>query len=352
MNTYLKNAWTVAGLASELPPGQLLARQLLNEHVVLWRSADGQPHALIDRCPHRFAPLSMGRITADGNAVQCPYHGLSFDTTGHCAHNPHGDGTRPKAAVVQRFPLVEQWGLLWIWMGDPARADAALIPDFSCLDPVHSHVAMGYLHVQANYLLEVDNILDLSHIEFLHPGSLGTEAIKQARTAVQQDGHSVWSLRQTVDEVLPDFLYHAFDVPHGQRVDRWIDVRWDAPSSLLLLGGTTPTGQPRSEGRQAPIAHFFTPETWTTTHYFFAVAFDKQRWADGAHRAPAVTAAVRAPFLNEDLPMLAAQQSHIGDADFWSLNPVLLPSDAPGVRARRLLQSLLTREQQTGQASP
>jgi hypothetical protein len=127
-------------------------------------------------------------------------------------------------------------------------------------------------------------------------------------------------------------------------------VRWDAPSSLLLLGGTTPTGRPRSEGRQAPIAHFFTPETWTTTHYFFAVAFDKQRWPDGAHRAPAVTAAVRAPFLNEDLPMLAAQQSRIGEADFWSLNPVLLPSDAPGVRARRLLQSLLASEQQTTNA--
>lgn len=344
MSVYLRSTWYVAGWSSEIVKGQLLARTLLDEPVVFWRDNEGAARALLDRCPHRFAPLSMGKVPPDGESVQCPYHGLEFGKNGQCTLNPHGDGSIPRAATVKTFPVEERWGTVWIWMGDATLADASLIPDYSCLDTEQHHVATGSLQVDANYLLEVDNIMDLSHIQFLHANTLGGDAAR-GQSEVRQEGNSVWSLRETHDELLPEFLYQAFDIPMGRRVDRWLDVRWDAPSNLLLLSGAAATGQPRESGRGTPIAHFFTPSSWKRTHYFFAISLDKKAWPDGAERAPQIVEGIRGPFLHEDSPMIEAQQRRIGNADFWSLNPVLLSSDAPGVRARRVLQGLIQGEQ-------
>lgn len=342
---YLKNAWTMAAWDEEVKPGALLARTLLDQKLVFFRDAQGLAHALDDRCPHRFVPLSAGRLCDDGQAIQCAYHGLRFDGSGTCTHNPHGNGKVPAAARVRAWPLVERHSILWIWMGDAALADPALIPDFSALDPEHWHVGKGYLHARANYVLETDNILDLSHIEYLHPGTLGSDAVKNALTEVRQDGHTVWSLRQTVNEVVPDFLYQAMGVPQGQRVDRWIDVRWNAPACMLLDAGATPTGRPRSEGRQNFLPHLFTPETAGSTHYWFGIAFPKAMGELGAQLARQQTAALQVPFETEDLPMLERQQAALGDTPFWDHKPVLLAGDAAAVRARRVLDQLIAAEQ-------
>lgn len=348
---YLMNTWYVAAWAEEVAAGQLLARTLLDQPVVLFRDARGLAHALVDRCPHRFAPLSRGTLCDGGQAVQCAYHGLRFDGGGACVHNPHGDGRVPTAARVRAFPLVERHGCLWIWMGDADQADAARIPDFSCMDAEHWHVGKGYLRARANYMLETDNILDLSHIEFLHPGTLGSDAVRHAATQMRQEGQTIWSLRQTTDEVMPDFLYDAMGLPHGMRVDRWIDVRWDAPANMLLDSGATPTGQPRSAGRGALLPHLFTPETATSTHYWFAISLPKAMGPDGALLVAAQVQGLKLPFETEDLPMLEAQQRAMGTADFWSLKPVLLAGDAAAVRARRLLDRLIAQERETPAAA-
>ena len=252
---YLRNTWYVAGWADELAPGAVLARRLLDEPVVMFRDAAGTAQALHDRCPHRFVPLSAGRVLPDTGNLQCGYHGLQFDGTGHCVHNPHCDGAIPKAAKVRAYPLVERHSLLWIWMGDVEAATPDTIPDFSCMDTDGWYVGQGYLRPRANYVLEVENILDLSHIEFLHSELLGSEAVKRARTEVRQEGRSVWSLRLMQNERLPAVAAEKFGIPAGIAVDRWLDVRWDAPSNLLLLGGATPTGRPRSEQVGLPFTN-------------------------------------------------------------------------------------------------
>lgn len=341
---YLLNTWYVAAWDEEVQPQSLLSRTLLGQPVVLFRDAQGVPHALFDRCPHRFAPLSCGKLLDGGATVQCAYHGLRFDGSGACVHNPYSDRI-PAAAKVRSFPVVERHSCLWIWMGDASRANPALIPDFSCIDPEQWYVGKGYLHARANYALESDNILDLSHIEFLHPGSLGSDAVKNASTELRQEGNTVWSLRQTHDEVLPDFLYGFWGIPQGQRVDRWIDVRWQAPSNLLLDAGATPTGRPRSEGWQNWFPHLFTPETETSSHYWYANSVPKAMGPHGAELVVKRLEGMRVPFETEDLPMLEAQQRAMGGADFWSLKPILLPGDAPAVRARRVLDQLITAEQ-------
>ena len=114
--TFLKNAWYVAAWSAELEAGRLLARRLLDEPVVLYRDSEGHAWALADRCPHRFAPLSMGQLV--NGHVQCRYHGLRFEGGGACVHNPHGPV--PRAAHVRSYPLLERYSAVWIWMGDPA----------------------------------------------------------------------------------------------------------------------------------------------------------------------------------------------------------------------------------------
>lgn len=340
---FLRNTWYVAAWDSEIEPGALFQRVLLNEPVLMFRDEAGKVQAISDRCPHRFAPLHMGKHM--GNAVQCPYHGLEFNGSGRCTRNPHGDGVIPKAAVVKTYPVIEKYSLIWIWMGDHDRTDESLIPDFSSLDPEAFYIGKRYLHVQANYVLESDNIMDLSHIQYVHPGTLGSSDVSQGKTSVEQRGDSVWSFREIQNEIMPSFLYEAMNIPHGTRVDRWIDVRWDAPANMMLFAGAVPTGHPREEGVNNPLPHLFTPETNNTSHYWFAFSLPKAIGEMAAQIVEQQVASIEVPFRTEDLPMLQAQQKMMGDTDFWDLKPVLLAGDAGAVRARRVLDRLIAEEQ-------
>ena len=130
---YLRNKWYQAGWSAELKAGELLHRRLLEEPVLLFRKTDGTAVAMLDRCPHRFAPLHMGKHL--GDAVQCPYHGLQFGADGRCIANPHGPV--PGAARIRNFPVAERYSALWIWMGDPAKADPDSIVPFDFNVPGH-----------------------------------------------------------------------------------------------------------------------------------------------------------------------------------------------------------------------
>lgn len=342
--TYLRNAWTVAAWASELQPGQLLARTLLDEPLVFYRDPSGAPHALADRCPHRFAPLSMGTLCDNGAAVQCPYHGLRFDGSGTCVHNPHGDGKIPQAAKVRSYPVVERWSALWIWMGDPDRADASQIPDFGFNDPDDWAVGTGTMVVDAPYELEIDNILDLSHIEFMHP-LFSSDAVRRGKVECEQDGETVWCKRfMPDDEQVPDFLRQAFQVERGA-VDRWLHVRWNAPATMALWAGGVASGQPMAQGVVSQQAHCFTPEGRGRTHYFYSIAFPRAMGPMAEALAAQNIALLRGPFEHEDKPVLEAVARQMSGADLLVLKPVLLPGDAAAMRARRLLQAMIAKEQ-------
>lgn len=343
--TYLRNAWYIAAWANEVLPGKLLARTFLDEPVVMFRDASGQPRALADRCPHRFAPLSAGQLRDGGQSVQCGYHGLRFDGTGQCVFNPHGDGRIPKAARVRAYPLVERYSALWIWMGEPGRADPASIPEFECLDPKEWAVGTGYMIVDTHYEIETDNILDLSHIEFLHP-LFSSVAVSRAKIEVTSEGNTLWSKRFISDDRdAPDFICEAFGVPPGTVIDRWLEVRWNAPALMLLWVGGVAAGRPREEGRVEPSAHLFTPASASSTNYFYTASFPRALGPNAEAMAQERVQQIRGPFEHEDKPMIEAVARRMGGADLWSLNPVLLPGDAAAVRARRVLQQLVAQEQ-------
>jgi len=342
--SYLKNAWTMAAWSTEVPAGKMLARTLLDERLVIFRDPQGQAQALRDRCPHRFAPLSTGHLRDGGASVECGYHGLRFGADGRCVLNPHGDGAIPKAAVVRRYPLVERWQALWIWMGDANQADPATIPDMPFMDPEHWAVGTGHMVVQAPYELEIDNLLDASHIEFMHP-LLGSEAVRSAEVSAEQDGEVVWSKRFIRnDDDPPAFQRGNFQIPEGP-VDRWVDVRWTAPANMAMWAGGVRSGRPTSEGVVIGAVHCFTPINPNSTYYFYAICFPRSLGPMADDMARESVPAIHGVFANEDGPMLEDVAKVMNGAEFWALKPVLLPSDAAAVRARRVLSKLIAQEQ-------
>ena len=346
--TFLRNAWYAAAWSSEIGSSEIgsgeigrtpLARTFLNEPVVLYRTEAGDPVAIGGVCPHRFAPLGQGRLV--GDRLECPYHGLTFDGSGACVLNPHGNGKIPAAARVAAYPLAERHSLVWIWMGEAGLADPGLIPDFAFLtDPLRAPVG-GRITMQAHYELGTDNLMDLSHTQWLHATHLKSDAFLKGRYEVAQDGDTVYSNMSCPDAAAPPYFRGALADPDGL-VDQWFDMRWDAPALLRLDVGVTAAGQARAAGANSLSAHILTPETETTTHYFYCnarnYAIDDR--AVDAH----IREWQRIGFGEQDKPMIEAVQRCMGTTDLLALRPVLLPGDAGAVRARRVLRSLIDAE--------
>lgn len=336
---YLRNSWYVAALTTELAAGALVGRQIVGLPVLLYRDERGAVAAIGNRCPHRFAPLHLGRL--EEGQVRCGYHGLGFDRTGQCVHNPHGSDSAVRALRVPAYPAVEQQGLVWVWPGDPDSADFALPPTFECLEGERSFVGFGYLHGNAHYELMSDNILDLSHVEFLHPG-LGTEAVSKAKVEVRQVDDRIVCSRQMKNELLPPNLERAYRTG-GARVDRAMEVTWQAPAVLRLQVSVEPLEGDDTSVRGSESIHLFTPETSGSTHYFYAGAMN--RTTSDEVIANGFFQALRRAFVTEDKPMIDAQQGMMGTTDLMSLRPSLLPFDQAAVLARRRLANLIEAEQ-------
>lgn len=328
MTAFLKNVWTMAAWAHEVQADAPLARTIAGLPLVMWRTGSGRLAALLDRCPHRFAPLSRGRVEAGG--LRCGYHGLLFDVDGACIENPFGPAV-PAAARLPSPPVVEQDCIVWLWLGDPERADPAAIPRFAFLsDPAMRNV-FGYTASQAHYELLTDNLMDLTHARFLHPGFGGELYAPEHRWHAEGDVvHSCYLVRDIPNPPLFEQTFPA----RGAHVDLWDDITWQAPATLFLDSGFTFTGRPREEGVSTPSAHIITPATGDTSHYFWASG--NQR--DNPMSDEALKEGLSQAFDLEDKPMIEAVQQRIAGQAFWDLQPVLLPTDAAAVRVRRILQ--------------
>jgi phenylpropionate dioxygenase-like ring-hydroxylating dioxygenase large terminal subunit len=342
--TFIQNAWYVAAQSRDVSAQTPLARWVIDQPLVLFRDGKGAPFALADTCPHRMAPLSMG-VLSDG-CIQCPYHGLRFDSAGACINNPHGDGRIPDRAKVRSYPAVEKYGVIWVWMGAADSADPAVVPHFPFMDDSEFYVAMGEMVIDGNYQLENDNILDLSHIEFVHP-MFSSPAVSAGVVSHEIDGEIVWSRRDIHnDEHPPQFIREVFHVPEGP-VDRWLYVSWQAPSYLSLEAGGMAVGAAREQAMTSMQVHWFTPETHQRTRYYYGNSLPKFVGPEGQAIVNSSCAALRPPFEFEDKPLVEAQQMRIGDRNLLHENPIVLNIDAAGMAARRLIQLRLEQEAQS-----
>lgn len=339
---FLKNCWYVAAWPEELPSGTgVIARRILDQPVLLFRNTNGRAVAFLDRCPHRLVPLSAGKRV--GDAIRCGYHGMVFADTGQCIHIPGQDKIPPNAAA-QVFPVVERHGLVWIWMGAAAAADADLVPYVPWPGFSHWATSAGYTHVAADYRLLTDNLLDLSHESYIHQGTIGNEdeetiAAFPVKVSVV-DGQLVRAHRNMPDIAPPPF----FRLMTGRdgRIDRWQTALWTAPSVNMTDVGARPTGGTSDETLVSRVLHLLTPETTATTHYFWSHNRNF-RQADTELTERIVAAHYRT--FDEDKDILELQQRQLSDSGLSVPQMALRVDDAP-LRARRILTALIRREEQ------
>ncbi len=338
--SFIKNTWYMAGW-SEALSDQLLSRRLFDRQVVLFRKQDGSIAALADRCPHRFAPLSKGELK--GDVVQCGYHGLTFDGVGTCVHNPFSDKI-PDAAKVQSWAVVERHDIIWLWGGAPVDADPARIPDFSMTaNSATVRAVHGYTLIEAPYEFATDNLMDLSHIEFVHKGSFAGAGVIFAGThEVKDEGESLRSNWWMPGVKAPSHTTGIY--PPEMITDHWLDMRWNAPASMHLEIGATPTGAPRGGGVIVQQCHIVTPASATTAHYFWAST--RMHDLDSADVDGFLLQLFGQAFDDEDKPIIKAAYDNLEGQDFWDAKPLSLGIDTGGTRARRKVAAMLKAEEE------
>jgi phenylpropionate dioxygenase-like ring-hydroxylating dioxygenase large terminal subunit len=200
-----RDQWYVIAFSNEVTRAPR-ARMIMGDPVVLYRREDGTPIALFDRCPHRGMRLSNGGKLIDDN-IQCNYHGLQFGPDGMCRKIPSG-GPISNQMRVQSYPVAEIWNWIWIWPGDPAKADLKLIPDHHALgltDPsLHAYSGL-MLEMECNYLHAYENLNEASHVSFLHHGFIDTGNVAAHPFREEAAEDRISTMREFNDE--PVFPY-------------------------------------------------------------------------------------------------------------------------------------------------
>jgi phenylpropionate dioxygenase-like ring-hydroxylating dioxygenase large terminal subunit len=334
----IRNAWYCAAWGDEVAEN-LFSRRILNTPLVLYRKENGNAVALLDICPHKLAPMHMGNRVGDN--IQCGYHGLEFDSAGKCIRNPQGNCQIPREAKLQSFPLIERHGVLWVWMGDAEKADPARIPDFSFIIDSNRRTQKGHHQVTCNYMMLIENLMDLGHAMFLHRQTGGVTDPALAEAKVEQDNDEVRDLR--LHRAKPAPALFAPYLNSTENVDFWTDIRWTAPAMVLNDVGCAPAGHGRnSKGINTLGSHFLTPETQHTMHYFYAhsrnFAQDDERiddiyrnWQRNALKA-------------EDSRVSEAIDAALNDAVNLDVRMVMLSTDQSSLRVNRVLDRLAAAE--------
>ena len=343
-----KNAWYVACTPDEIDD-KPLGRRICGESMVFYRGPEGRAAALEDFCPHRGAPLSLGSVV-EGKLV-CGYHGLEMGCDGKTIAMP---GQRVRGfPAIRAFPTIERYGFVWVWPGDPAQADAAKLHHLEWAENPEWAYGGGLFHIQCDYRLMIDNLMDLTHETYVHASSIGQREIDETPTKTVTEGDAVITSRHMENIMAPPFWRMALrgnhladDVP----VDRWQICRFTPPSHVLIEVGVAHAGRggynadPKVKASSI-VVDFITPETETSIWYFWGMARNFNP------NDKALTASIRegqGKIFSEDLQMLESQQRNLlaqPDRPLLKLN-----IDSGGVQSRRVLERILAQEKE--QAPP
>ena len=265
---FLENAWYVAAQAQRIDES-LQSLTLLGAPLLFYRDTRGQVVALEDACPHRKLPLSMGRRV--GDAVQCGYHGLTFDAGGRCIGAPT-QGKIPSNAFVRSYPVVEKYNLVWVWMGDPQLADeSTILPIDDYGDPGWGLTDGGVLECRCHYLFLLDNLLDPSHVAWVHETSFASAGTEDVPLVIEDTDRGVLVSRWIRDIEPPP--YYAAMLPFSGKVDRLQYYEAVLPSVAVNMSTYAPAGQGGDSSNLPPETyrmrsyHFITPIDAHSTRY-------------------------------------------------------------------------------------
>ena len=268
---FLFNAWYVAGWSKDFTQ-KLKAEKYLGENIVFYRRKDGSPVALENACPHRKLPLSMGKITNDN--IECGYHGLTFNGSGKCIFAPTQPGSIPPRAIVKSYPVVDRYRLLWIWMGDPELADQGKIftienyenSMWGCTDG-------GVLDIDCNYLWIADNLLDPSHVAWVHTTTFAGAGTEDQPLEVEKTSKGV-IVSRWIKGKLPS-PYYAELVKFEGPCDRLQHYEMRYPAIGINKSIYTPIGTGGKGSTPVPETlinisyNFMTPISEGKTRYFW-----------------------------------------------------------------------------------
>src|SRR5215813_7502698 len=317
MPAYPLNAWYAAAWDVDIKH-ELFPRTICGKHVVMYRKADGRVAALEDACWHRLVPLSKGRL--EGDTVVCGYHGLKYNAQGRCTFMPSQETINP-SACVRAYPVVERHRFIWLWMGDPALADPALVPDMHWNDDPAWAGDGKTIYAKCDYRLVVDNLMDVTH---------GDKTVTVTRWMKSIEPPPFW----------------AKQLGKPGLIDRWQIIRFEAPCTVTIDVGVAPagTGAPegdRSQGVNGFVLNTITPETSKTCHYFWAFV---RNYRLGEQRLTTEIREGVSGIFREDELILEAQQRAMDENPervFYNLN-----IDAGAMWSRRLIDKMVEKETQ------
>ena len=345
VNTFVENTWYVAGRSREFPADQPKGCKIANRPVLIWRSRDGKVSAFDDRCVHKRMPLSEGRILADG-VLECAYHGFCYEPSGKCVRIPSQlDRPIPTRAKLAPFPLVEQDGLVWVWPGDPAKTGAVQAPRTPEIagEQWETHM-FDPKRVPANYMLLIENLMDITHFYPLHDGNIGD--IEQSKIPFELVEETLWgtptvkTIRRVQGYKQPPFMAGWWGVPV---VDRWHTHHMIAPGLTRVELRCAPPGKLGQAGHEFGyvIHHSHTPVD-ATNHVWRLWVSTRKGTRSGSDPSKSCTEHIAETFpavMEEDLWALERQQKmyEYPDHDY---SEVFLRSDQALLKARKILAEL------------
>jgi vanillate O-demethylase monooxygenase subunit len=336
-HVYLTEHWYVAALSSELE-SKPLSRQILGEHVAIYRTEAGQVVALADQCPHRGYPLSLGTVV--GEQLVCGYHGFTFDCSGTCVAVP-GQDRIPGRADVRTYPIVVQGLWVWIWMGR-GEADLSKLPSTPWLVDTKSWSAVaGVAKIDAAFDYLMDNLLDLSHETFLHNGSIGTPEVASTPIDVDVDTEMnvVRVSRHMTSVDCPPFYSRTTGLEG--KIDRWQDIEYFAPGFYLLHARIAPVGRPPLEDGSddhafhMKVLYGLTPSSDGRVIDFWALARD---FCLGDDEIDRFLEKMQGAVVQEDVDALNILQVRADEAP--EVSEVSIKIDKGGLAARRMLGAM------------
>lgn len=335
---FVRQEWYVAALGTEVGES-LLSRRLLGRSVVLYRTSDGHPVALDDRCSHRGFPLSAG--ARRGDRIECGYHGFTFDACGTCVAVP-GQAAIPSRASVPAYPTVEVGPFVWIWLGDP-DAPRSDMPDRPGFDEDGWTYYSGHAPIACNYLLMVDNLLDLSHESYIHATRIGSPEVAETpiETWVDDTSGAVRVRRHMESAACPPSYQHLTGLTSP--IDRTQDISFHAPGVYVLRNRIARAGVVREgderEAFHGKVIYAITPADDRSSHYFFAIGRDfalDDRDLDAQRREQQIA------LIKEDADAVELLQRRIDDEGESS--EISIKIDTGALAARRAIRARIEQE--------
>ncbi|SIN67478.1 vanillate O-demethylase monooxygenase subunit [Parasphingorhabdus marina DSM 22363] len=369
---FLRNYWYVAAETKEIEPGQILSRKILNESIAFYRTKEGTLNAVQDLCPHRYVPLSLGRV--QGDDIECGYHGACFNGKGQCTKIP-GQDTIPDKANIKSYPVFEKYNFVWVWMGDPALSDdTSSMPDvFYMHDSDEWDANVGLMEsFPAYYELLNDNFFDLSHAQFVHPETLGGGRLsevfrktarpgKVSSLAENEEGcvfevseNKVLTEIHVLDSQLSPFFHQVMGkMKFGQEnyegnLDWLLSIEWHAPCITVFKPFIKPAGAPKDEGFYLSWqANIVTPETESSCHYFYSAC---QNLALGNDEVNKNLFEAFSFAFSQDKVIINGQTSCLSSYDFTQeelKSRVTFPGDQVTGSCRRVIAKLMAEQERT-----